>query len=105
MKQTIHFHDFRDAFRRMDRMDNFSREGLELLFDYLEEADPDMELDVIALCCEYSEDTAQDIATNYSIDLSDCKDDDEIIETVRDYLNDNTSLIGEHDGAFVYACF
>lgn len=51
MKTTINFNDFRDAFRSMDRMENFSREGMQVLFDYLEECDPDYELDVIAPCC------------------------------------------------------
>jgi len=43
----------------MDRKDNFSYEGLRALFDYLELLEEDMgqpmELDVIALCSEYSE--------------------------------------------------
>lgn len=110
MKTTLDFSDFRDAFRRYDRLDQFSREGMELLFDYLEECDPDMELDVIALCCDYSEDTAEEIARNYSIDLShlDPEDDDyeeQCTEAVRDYLNDNTALVGETSTGFVYVCF
>ena len=110
MKQTIGFNEFRDAFRAYDRMENFSRQGLELLFDYCEEADPDMELDVIALCCEYSEESAEDIASNYSIDISDIdpEDDDyeeKVFEIVRDYLENHTSIVGEVAGGFVYAVF
>ncbi len=104
MKTTLDFNDFRDAFRTYNRLDNFSREGLELLFDFCEECDPDMEMDVIALCCEYSEDTPEDIAQNYSIDIEDM-DEDEILEAVRDYLNDNTTLVGETSTGFVYAIF
>lgn len=37
MKQTINLNDFRDAFYQMDRKENFSYEGLELLFNYFEE--------------------------------------------------------------------
>ena len=33
--QTIDFYQFREAFIRMERIDTYSREGLELLFDYL----------------------------------------------------------------------
>ena len=33
MKQTINLSGFRDAFQNMDRKENFSYEGLELLFD------------------------------------------------------------------------
>jgi NAD(P)-dependent dehydrogenase (short-subunit alcohol dehydrogenase family) len=50
----------------MDRKDQFSYEGLELIFDYIEEYEQEtgeqIELDVIALCCEWSEDTPEDIA-------------------------------------------
>ena len=59
MKQTINVYDFRDAFRNHQRADNFSYEGLTALFEYLEELEEDtgeeMELDVIALCCDFTE--------------------------------------------------
>lgn len=110
MKTTLDFSDFRDAFRRYDRLDQFSREGMELLFDYLEECDPDMELDVIALCCDFCEDTPEAVAREHSIDLShlDPEDDDyeeQCTDAVRDYLNENTQLVGETSTGFVYAAF
>jgi hypothetical protein len=44
---------------KMGRGDQFSYEGLIALFDYLEMLEDDIgepiELDVISLCCEYSE--------------------------------------------------
>jgi len=59
MYQTISFQDFKDAFQNMNRGDNFSYEGLRVLFDYLEDLEQSLEepieLDVIALCCEYTE--------------------------------------------------
>lgn len=55
MKQTITISGFRNAFVRMNRADRFTYDGLVTLFDYLNEVDPDMELDVIALCCDYGE--------------------------------------------------
>ena len=110
MKQTLDFNDFCDAFRAYDRLDNFSREGLELLFDHCEECDPDMELDVISLCCDYNEDTVAEIARNYSIDLNDADPEDDDYEEqcaaiVLDYLNDNTTVVGETADGFVYAAF
>ena len=53
MKMTVYVNDFIDAFKKL-RPDNFSHEGLVLLFDYLESLDEEMELDVIAICCEWS---------------------------------------------------
>jgi len=55
MKKTIGLYEFREAFANMGRTENFSYEGAEALFDYLEEVDEDMELDVIAICCDYTE--------------------------------------------------
>ena len=58
MKQTIGQSQFMDAFRG-DRKDQFSYEARKALFDYLEEyekdTDTEVELDVVALCCEYCE--------------------------------------------------
>ena len=108
MKTTVSRYDFERAFVDAGRKENFSYEGLGLLFDYLEEYEDstgqEIELDVIALCCEYSEDSIKDIARNYRIDLEGM-DEDEQLEAVRDYLNDNTQLVGETSTGFVYVCF
>lgn len=114
MKTTVSRYDFERAFVDAGRKDQFSYEGLNALFDYLEDYEEqtgeEIELDVIALCCDYAEDTVADIARNYSIDLShlDAEDDDyedQCTEAVRDYLNENTTLVGETSTGFVYACF
>ena len=105
MKQTINLYQFRDAFYNMDRKENFSYEGLELLFDMFEEIDENMELDVIAICCDYNEESWEDIANNYSIDLDDCEDDEEKREVIKDYLEDNTFLVGVVGDGFVYQAF
>ena len=50
---------FQDAFRDMGRGEQFSIQGLNALYDYLDDLSESMgepiELDVIALCCEYTE--------------------------------------------------
>lgn len=109
MKTTVSRYDFERAFADADRKENFSYEGLSVLFDYLEQYEEDtgqeIELDVIALCCDYSEDTVEDIISNYSIDVEGM-DEDEQIDAVREYLHDNTTLVGEpHHAVFVYAAF
>jgi hypothetical protein len=108
MKTTVSRYDFERAFVDADRKENFSYEALGLLFDYFEDyeeqAGQEIELDVIAICCEYSEDNPDDIITNYSIDVEGM-DDDEKIEAVRDYLEAHTTLVGETATGFVYACF
>ena len=96
---------FCDAFHRSGRGDQFSYEALGLLFDYFEECAPDMEFDAVAICCEYAEGDAEQIADDYSIDLSECTDDEEKTEAVREFLNDHTSIVGETSSGFVFAQF
>jgi len=107
MKQSVNFSAFIDAFHSYERYDQFGYAALQILFDYLEEYEEDCgterELDVIALCCDYSVDSWQDIAANYSIDLSECEDDEGRLEAVLEYLNDNTSVCGTtEDDQIVY---
>ncbi len=101
---------FRDEFRQCGRADQFSYEALGLLFDYFEEIDPDYELDVIAICCEYSEESAANIARKYGIDLNDCDPEDGNYEeqcaaAVLTYLHDHTSVVGVTPSGIVYADF
>ena len=106
MHTTItHAAQFRDAFRAVGRADQFSYEALGLLFDYFEDNAPDMELDCIAVCCEYTEESIDEIIFNYSIDTTDCSDEDEIEATVISYLENNTTIVGVLSGAIVYQHF
>ena len=103
-------YQFREAFRLAGRMDQFSYEGLEVLFDYLENLSEDIgepiDLDVIALCCEYYEGSIEEIIANYNIDVSDADGDEEEIKSiVEEYLEYNTSVCGEVSDGFVYAAF
>lgn len=56
---TVNESAFHDRFIAYGRKENFSYEGRKALFEYLEQLSEDMgepiELDVIALCCDYSE--------------------------------------------------
>ena len=103
-------HQFREAFRLAGRMDQFSHEGLEVLFDYLEELSEGtgetIELDPVALCCDYYESSIQELIDNHSIDVSDADGDEDIIaEFVKDYISDNTAYVGETEGCLIYAAF
>lgn len=114
MKLSLNKYGFERAFVDANRKEQFSYEALGLLFDYFEDYEEqtgeEIELDVIAICCDYCEDTTENIARNYSIDLNDANPEDEDYEDrckeiVKDYLIDNTQLVGETDNGFVYAAF
>ena len=94
MKQTVNIYTFREAFNRMGRGSQFSYEGLALLFDYLEECEDErneMELDVVAICCDYSEDTAEDIAEMYNVETNDGYTQE---ESVVEFLEDAGAYVG-----------
>jgi hypothetical protein len=104
MKTTLSVYDFRDAFKRAGRADQFSYDALGLIFDYFESAEPDYDLDVIAICCEFSEQSPAAIAADYSVEID--ENDEEIAGAVLSYLEINTHVIGEtDDGKFVYIQF
>jgi len=77
MKQTIGLAQFINAFQAMDREENFSSNGKKALFQYLEETERDtgeeMDLDVVALCCEYTEyDGVEEYADAYGLPYDFC---------------------------------
>jgi len=108
MKQTVGFPEFQDAFQRL-RPQNFSLQGLGVLWDYLEQYEDDcgveVELDVIAICCDFSEDGWENIAQSYDIDLSECETDEDKVEVVQEYLEEQGAFVGEVEGGFVYRDF
>ncbi len=58
MKKTINFYEFQKAFEQL-RPNDFTPEGLVTLWEYFEDYEQctgeDIELDVIAISCEYIE--------------------------------------------------
>ena len=96
MKQTINVSQFRDAFQNMNRKENFSYAGLGALFDYLEEYEEstgeEVELDVIALCCEYSEYTdLEEFQKAYSSDYESIEDIERETTVIR--IDDDSFII------------
>ena len=73
MKSNVSQYDFEQAFRDYGRNDQFTYNALRALYDYLiemeESCDEEFELDVIGLCCEYSEHaTALEAAKEYGFE-------------------------------------
>ena len=97
MKTTVNQFDFVDAFRQAGRENQFTYEGLQALYEYLEEYEEDtgeeIELDVIALCCEFTEyESIQECADNYG--LQSCQEEEEDIEEeLLAQISNNTQVI------------
>jgi len=98
MKQTVNFTDFRNAFEAI-RPSNFTYEGLQALFEWLEDYEyytkEEIELDVIALCCDYTEYTSLD---QFQLDYGDKY-------ATLDDIQDETTVIEIGNGGFIVAGF
>lgn len=90
---------FIDEFSQYNRLDNFSEEGLIALFDYLDMLSDDigepLQLDVIGLCCEFSEFDIDDLKDSY--DMLDGLTNEQAIERLQDY----TTVIGVDKRTFI----
>jgi hypothetical protein len=107
MKQTVTFGTFASAFSAL-RPDNFTYQGLQVLFDYLTDHEmgsgQEIEFDVIALCRDFAEGDAQDIANDYGLELPDNEDDAD--DLVYHFLRNEGALIDiTQIDTFVYRTF
>tara|TARA_R110001606_G_scaffold354116_1_gene504782 strand:+ start:228 stop:530 length:303 start_codon:yes stop_codon:yes gene_type:complete len=100
MKQTINFYDFSNAFHKAGRGNQFTYDGLKALFDYLEEYEEstgeEMELDVVALCCDYAE---YDSIADFWVDYGQEEYPD------MEAIADSTEVIMIDEEAFIIASF
>ncbi len=81
--KTISFNDFLEEFRRYGREDQFSDEGKKAIYDYLNDLSEDtgehIELDIISICCDFTEyNTVKEFNRDYGEDIED-------IEDIRDF--------------------
>ena len=123
MKQSVNNSDFHTAFNQMGRGDQFSYEAKSALFEYLEEygqdTETEIELDVIALCCDFSEFesliewaneyfTIDQLVATFPIasdpDADDYADLDDCEEEIRLYIQQNGQLI-EFNGGIIVSSF
>lgn len=100
MYSTVSFSDFYDGFS--SRRENFTYEGLQLLFDYFEDLEDStgekIEFDPIAICCEYNEYTLEDFNRENCTEF-------ETLEEVSDYVNDQSIVVGLTENTIVYLAF
>ena len=60
--------DLQEAFCAYGRSDQFTSDGFEALYDFLDELDSGTPIDVIEICCAFYEDTAADVLSNYDVE-------------------------------------
>lgn len=113
MKMTIDAGIMRDMFRAYDR-DYYTLEACEALIEWYDEVSPNVEFDVIGVCCDWSEYgktpclTWEDFLFDYGylLDEADSDDDasdEEKREALIDALEDKTTALRLSDSVLVMA--
>ena len=113
MKITVEPAMAKEKFEQYGR-DYYSLDGLETIIDYYDEIDENMELDVIAICCdcsEYGEGCAlsfSDLIADYeSMIIEECAEDwhemgeDEKVRAIVDELEQHTTVLHVSNGNYV----
>lgn len=99
----VNFSMFCDQFHRTGRETQFTYEGKKTLWRYLEglhgDNDRSWELDVIELCCDWSEYNLKDLAGDYR------QHDDETDEEVLTRVKDRTIVLETEGDTYVIASF
>ena len=111
MKQTIDNRGFHQAFANRGRGDQYSADALDALFGYFEEFESltgeDLELDVIAICCDWAEYDSAIEAANELTDWEPDEDEDEDANETHalEYLCDRANVLGTHSGSVLVQNF
>ena len=101
--KTVSFYDFIEQFERHGRGDQFSYQGKKALYDYLNELAEDLgkpiELDIIGICCDFTEyENLKEFANDYGYSIG---DDIDSINDIYDY----TIVIPIDDESFIIQDF
>ena len=77
--KSVSFYDFVKEFEEFGREGQFSYEGKKALFEYLNELAEDMgepiELDIIGICCDFTEyESLEEFNHDYQLDLNNIDD-------------------------------
>lgn len=89
---------FHDQFHAFNRQNQFSYDARSMLFDYLTEAEDNgengeagLELDIIAICCDFVEMSIDDFLRSYDIAID---DEEDTKEAITNHIEYNSVLIG-----------
>lgn len=93
--------NFHEAFHKCGRGNQFSPKALDAIFDFLEGYSEDSreptELDVIGICCDFSEITFDEVLEEQGED-----DEDDALDEFERQLERNHGWVARLSGSFVY---
>lgn len=109
--QTVNANELQTIAEGYGREDQFTYEAWTAIGEYLESSsDGDVQIDIVSICCEYSEyASAQEVYDNYSTDIDADEwqemDDEEKLEAIESFLQENTSVVLCDEDCIVFASF
>ena len=117
--QTVDSSDLYHLACKMARGDNFGYKGWRAIGDYLENLSDDLceniEIDIIAICCEYSmaesmEEFFMEFDHLHGVDLPEEEawkelTEEEKLETIEEFLQKNTALVVFKDDLIIWQAF
>ena len=103
MYRTINEYEFEQAFKKMDK-DNYSYDGYRALYEFLDDVcssdDKGFELDVIGICCDFTEyENLKEFQSEYYDDVAGDK-----FETIEE-IEEETIVIKLDNGGFIIQVF
>ena len=104
MYRTINEYEFEQAFKKMDR-DYYSYDGYRALYEFLDEIcssdDKGFELDVIAICCDFTEyENLKEFQSEYYDDVAGDK-----FKTIEEIEEETTVIRIEDSDSFIIQVF
>lgn len=111
--QTLDSNDIIRIANDYGRIDNFGYDGWKKLFEYMEnlsdEMGEDMEFDIVAWCCEYTMlESAQEVFDAYeqiNPEGWEDMDDEEKLEAIEEFLQENTQVVCCENDCIIFAEF
>lgn len=114
--ETISASDLYHMACRIDRGHNFGYDGWNAIGEYLEELSDgtgeDYEVDIVGICCDYSmAESVDEFFNEYgkysSIDPEEWEemDEEEKLEAIEEYLQDNTSVVICEENLIIWQVF
>lgn len=88
----------RAKFKEWGRYNQFSIYGYDALVDYFSEFDENIELDIIGICCDFSEYTADELVNDYG-------EQEKTADETAERLRDETWIIELDNGNYLLQNF
>jgi len=105
MYKKLDGHDLKREFENYNR-DYYSIEACNELVDYYTQFNENVELDVIGICCDWTEYDEQNLITDYEYLLDDDFDDDEEkLDEIISEIEYNTTIIYLDNGNYLVRGF